>query len=82
MKPNKAELISRCYRLLTFLRTPHSQREIADELGFSTTRGAARSAGRYLRAIANDPDLGPRLKWKMELTGGRPKKMWWIDYMG
>ena len=76
MNSSKANVLTKMLRLILILRCPHSEQEIRDELGL---KGRSNSAG-YLQAIANDPDLGPRLKWKMELTGGRPKKLWVLDY--
>ena len=78
MNSSKGNILDKMLRLILILRCPHSEQEIRDELGL---KGRSNSAG-YLQAVANNLDLGPRLKWKMELTGGRPKKMWWIDYMG
>lgn len=78
MNSSKGNILTKMLRLIMILRCPHSEQEIRDELGL---KGRSNSAG-YLQAVANDPDLGPRLKYMLELTGGRPKKIWWIDYMG
>ena len=78
MNSTKTKMLDKLLHLILILQHPHSEKEIREELGL---KGRSNSAG-YLQAIANHPELGPRLKYTMELTGGRPKKMWWIDYMG